>query len=78
MQSVVTEFLNLVDHYIKEHEESSSVSSKHKRIKENLKVREARRSVGHSGDALVTMHNVKCIFQREVQMRALKKHIWNS
>ena len=51
-----------MDHYIKEREEAGSVSSKHKEIKENLKVREARRSVGQSLDALATMHDVKCMF----------------
>ena len=75
MQYVVTELLILVDHYIKEREEAGSVSSKHKEIKENLEVREARRSVGQSLDALATMHDAKCIFQREDQMRALKKQI---
>ena len=64
-----------MDHYIKERKEAGSVSSKHKEIKENLKVREARRSVGQSLDVLATMHDVKCIFQREDQMRALKKQI---
>ena len=55
-----------------------SVLSKHEKIKERLEVLEARRSIGHPVDALVIMHDVKDIFQREVQMRALKKQIYKS
>ena len=55
-----------------------SVLSKHEKIKERLKVLEARRSIGHPVDALVIMHDVKDIFQREDQMRALKKQIYKS
>ena len=77
MQSTISEFLELVECHIKEHEEAGSVSSKHKDIKFQLKVRETR-SQGVPVDALLTVHVAKCIFQREDQMRALKKQIWNS
>ena len=78
MQSTISEFLELVESHIKEHEEAGSVSSKHKDIKFQLKLRETRRSLGVPVDALLTVHDAKCIFQREDQMRALKKQIWNS
>ena len=67
-----------MEYNIKEHEEAGSVSSKHEAIKFQLNVRETRRSQGVPVDALLTAHDAKCILQREDQMRALKKQIWNS
>ena len=78
MQLTITEFLEWVECHIEENKEAGSVSSKHEKIKERLKVLEARRSNGHPVDALVTMHDVKDVFQREDQMRALKKQIYKS
>ena len=78
MQSTISEFLEVVECYIKEHEEAGSVSSKHEAIKFQLKVRETRRSQGVPVDALLTVHDAGSIFQREDQMLALKKQIWNS
>ena len=73
MHLTITDFLGWMECHIEENKEDGSVSSKHERIKERLKVLETRRSSGHPVDALVTMHDVKDIFQREDLMRPLKK-----
>ena len=78
MQLTITDFLVWVECHIEENKEAGSVSSKHEKIKERLKVLEGWRSIGHPVDALVTMHDVKDVFQREDQMRALKKQIYKS
>ena len=67
MQLTISEFLDLVESHIKGHEEAGSVSSKHKDIKFHLILRETRHSLGVPVDALLTVHDAKCIFQRRTR-----------